>query len=374
MKKRFLIVLLLFSLFVLVSCKTSNNSNELPEVRDGIDGVDGKDGKDGKDGHTPYIGENGNWWIDGTDTSVNATIDDEKEVNNDILIGFDETKLNTYLNILNNTSPYYKITRSGVVSSENDEADETTVVNVDYKESYWFANRIKVFNTNHILSIDYGDVNNFKKQETDGTLYLYNNEYYFDGTSTGETNDTEVSGNYALLPLANYNLELGKYLLNDYEDYEFTTSLTLSNKGTSLLNDIVFNILSFHQSGHLVDDLRYFKDFKMTENKLDNTFKMSLTINKNQLYMLSEEFLLDIFDLKLENINDFEFNLLINFKNNTVLNIEGSLVLDALSDISGFDSLIIDDESFLIEFLFDLPDIPNFNDFVSSDLKDYIIE
>src|SRR5690625_1310728 len=135
MKKRFLIVLLLFSLFVLVSCKTSNNSNELPEVRDGIDGVDGKDGKDGKDGHTPYIGENGNWWIDGTDTSVNATIDDEKEVNNDILIGFDETKLNTYLNILNNTSPYYKITRSGVVSSENDEADETTVVNVDYKES-----------------------------------------------------------------------------------------------------------------------------------------------------------------------------------------------------------------------------------------------
>lgn len=36
------------------------------------DGVDGKDGIDGKDGETPYIGENGNWFIGEVDTGVKA--------------------------------------------------------------------------------------------------------------------------------------------------------------------------------------------------------------------------------------------------------------------------------------------------------------
>ena len=39
----------------------------------GETGVDGKDGASGKDGNTPFIGENGNWWIGGTDTGVKAT-------------------------------------------------------------------------------------------------------------------------------------------------------------------------------------------------------------------------------------------------------------------------------------------------------------
>ncbi len=44
----------------------------------GKDGMDGKDGKDGFDGKTPYIGENGNWWIEKTDTGVKATGSDGK--------------------------------------------------------------------------------------------------------------------------------------------------------------------------------------------------------------------------------------------------------------------------------------------------------
>ena len=40
--------------------------------KDGINGVDGKDGSDGKDGNTPFIGENGNWWIGEIDTGVKA--------------------------------------------------------------------------------------------------------------------------------------------------------------------------------------------------------------------------------------------------------------------------------------------------------------
>lgn len=39
---------------------------------DGKDGTDGKDGADGQDGSTPYVGDNGNWWINGEDTGVNA--------------------------------------------------------------------------------------------------------------------------------------------------------------------------------------------------------------------------------------------------------------------------------------------------------------
>ena len=45
----------------------------------GQDGVDGKDGTNGVDGQTPYIGENGNWWIGDTDTGVKAAGEDGKD-------------------------------------------------------------------------------------------------------------------------------------------------------------------------------------------------------------------------------------------------------------------------------------------------------
>ena len=45
----------------------------------GTNGVDGKDGANGADGQTPYIGENGNWWIGDTDTGVKAAGDDGKD-------------------------------------------------------------------------------------------------------------------------------------------------------------------------------------------------------------------------------------------------------------------------------------------------------
>lgn len=38
----------------------------------GADGKDGAQGADGKDGETPYIGENGNWYIGNVDTGVKA--------------------------------------------------------------------------------------------------------------------------------------------------------------------------------------------------------------------------------------------------------------------------------------------------------------
>ena len=39
----------------------------------GQNGQDGQDGKDGQDGLTPYIGYNGNWWIGNNDTGVSAS-------------------------------------------------------------------------------------------------------------------------------------------------------------------------------------------------------------------------------------------------------------------------------------------------------------
>ena len=47
--------------------------------KDGANGKDGVNGKDGADGNTPFIGENGNWWIGTTDTGVKAAgLDGEK--------------------------------------------------------------------------------------------------------------------------------------------------------------------------------------------------------------------------------------------------------------------------------------------------------
>ena len=46
---------------------------------DGKDGTNGQNGSDGKDGKTPFIGENGNWWIGEIDTGVKAAGTDGKD-------------------------------------------------------------------------------------------------------------------------------------------------------------------------------------------------------------------------------------------------------------------------------------------------------
>jgi hypothetical protein len=49
--------------------------------KDGVDGAPGQDGKDGVDGLTPFIGDNGNWWIGNEDTGVQAEGKDGDELN-----------------------------------------------------------------------------------------------------------------------------------------------------------------------------------------------------------------------------------------------------------------------------------------------------
>ena len=53
--------------------------------KDGTNGINGQNGSDGKDGNTPFIGENGNWWIGETDTGVKAAgVDGEKGDKGDV--------------------------------------------------------------------------------------------------------------------------------------------------------------------------------------------------------------------------------------------------------------------------------------------------
>ena len=48
------------------------NGSDGKDGADGKDGTNGQNGSDGADGNTPFIGENGNWWIGETDTGVKA--------------------------------------------------------------------------------------------------------------------------------------------------------------------------------------------------------------------------------------------------------------------------------------------------------------
>lgn len=62
--------------------KDGQNGADGKDGQNGIDGKDGKEGlngQDGKDGDTPFIGPNGNWWIGTTDTGVKAAGQDGKD-------------------------------------------------------------------------------------------------------------------------------------------------------------------------------------------------------------------------------------------------------------------------------------------------------
>ena len=108
-KKIFILVVFLFSLFVLVGCAAGeqgpqglqgvagkDGANGLsayeiakkldPEIGteeewiESLQGSNGRNGKNGENGLTPYVGENGNWFIGEEDTEVQARATDPKEI------------------------------------------------------------------------------------------------------------------------------------------------------------------------------------------------------------------------------------------------------------------------------------------------------
>jgi hypothetical protein len=61
-------------------------SSGLPGIS-GVDGLPGSNGADGESGLTPYVGENGNWWIGDEDTFVSATGNNGLPMNDGIIGG-----------------------------------------------------------------------------------------------------------------------------------------------------------------------------------------------------------------------------------------------------------------------------------------------
>ena len=80
--KKYLSLFFILSMLILLlgSCSLEGEKGETGEQGpQGIQGEPGKDGINGTDGLTPYIGENGNWWIGETDTGIKAEGTDGKD-------------------------------------------------------------------------------------------------------------------------------------------------------------------------------------------------------------------------------------------------------------------------------------------------------
>ena len=60
------------NLYDLTALKGADGRDGADGKKDGTNGINGQDGRNGADGNTPFIGENGNWWIGETDTGVKA--------------------------------------------------------------------------------------------------------------------------------------------------------------------------------------------------------------------------------------------------------------------------------------------------------------
>ena len=69
MKKILSFLLIMITLMgVLCSCRGEQG----PQGEQGVQGDVGPQGQPGEDGLTPFIGDNGNWWIGEKDTGVSA--------------------------------------------------------------------------------------------------------------------------------------------------------------------------------------------------------------------------------------------------------------------------------------------------------------
>ena len=97
----------------------------------GDTGAVGPQGEKGADGHTPYIGANGNWWINGQDTGHASVVEVEKEKtlgeirtkfrfkisgstqSSYLIIAvecYDKIKLNEYYEVIGSNSEYFLTT------------------------------------------------------------------------------------------------------------------------------------------------------------------------------------------------------------------------------------------------------------------------
>lgn len=89
---------------------------------------------DGKDGATPYIGDNGNWWIDGTDTGVTASTEELVEdiyLNIADIEGKISVQNKRITNLENHIDPQYFVTDSVVAYDKQIPSNVCPYVQID---------------------------------------------------------------------------------------------------------------------------------------------------------------------------------------------------------------------------------------------------
>ena len=178
--------------------------------QNGSDGKDGADGEDGADGNTPFIGENGNWWIGETDTGVKAAgidgadgVDGEKGDKGDkgdpgekgekgdagqngSCSGYFYGEANSPRTVLNNSrvniSVYEKINKGGLISSYRN--------NITLKKGHIY--NVCLSGSLEVGSNEFNNSGNYSIQMTDGyddDLCRELTRIKRDGTKIPYTND-----------------------------------------------------------------------------------------------------------------------------------------------------------------------------------------
>lgn len=154
--------------------------------KDGTNGINGQDGRDGADGNTPFIGENGNWWIGEINTGVKAAgIDGTDGVNgekgdkgdpgekgdkgekgdpgqNGSCPGYFYAEANSPSAVLNNSrvniTVYEKINKGGLISSYRN--------NITLKKGHIYS--VSISGSLEVGSNESNNSGNYSIQMTDG--------------------------------------------------------------------------------------------------------------------------------------------------------------------------------------------------------------
>lgn len=350
MKKRILSILILLLAVFLISCKSDSNKNDDLPNNDENGNVD-----DNKDK------ENDN------ENDKDDDEDLEDDENYDVTLSFDEEKFNKYMNILNNFSNNYHLTRKGNIVGVNELGGKESTTSISIDEDIYSAKSIYVYNANNEIKAGYDGDLSLLNHKTNGVLYYYNDEAFFKGKSVGTIKDN-IDPGFVGPEILPYELDGGLFLLTDFEDYYYDLSFTLEGKGAYILEYFIYDLIDFYLDDELISYAYYNPAFKMIENEKENTFKFELNINNDTKYFFDDEFFSRLFDIDLNTIEDIDLNVLIEFKNDALYNINANLKLESEFGINN----IISNESFNYDFDFKMPKIDNLSDYEEIVLDDIV--
>ena len=223
----------------------------------GKPGNDGQDGIDGKNGLTPYIGENGNWFIGDTDTGVKAEgVDGINITITDIV----ESTEDEGENIVTFSNGQKLTVKNGGKGSQGDKpikgedyftpTDKEEIVDEVKKEFtnvYRYAGSVAKTSElpKDLLLGDAGLVYNI---EEDGTNYAWTGEDWdplgltLNNISYEDLKDIPVSNNYKINTVSVYNLsdlnnqEVGRFYYSYYSKFQDCIDIEISGTKYSFYN------------------------------------------------------------------------------------------------------------------------------------------